>query len=192
VVTVKVLNVLSERVNPLDEFVGLVVGVKNLVDSGFVKVNAFLDDVDFVEGFEVGRLDLFDECGSFVVAFKAFKLFFVYIFGVFFELFAFILAHLECLFSEIFADKGEIMVDFVKSGVSGPDELFDCESFLDGRNFIGKEEKDDELGLDGNGEVFDFVHVYAVLAVEVVGVVDVEEGVNHLVKVSVFKVEFEG
>jgi hypothetical protein len=28
--------------------------------------------------------------------------------------------------------------------------------------------------------------------VEVVGVVDVEEGVDHLVKVSVFKVEFEG
>jgi hypothetical protein len=111
---------------------------------------------------------------------------------VFFELFAFILAHLECLFGEIFADKGEVMVDFVESNVSGPDELFNCESFLDGGDFVGEEEKDDELRLDGNGEVFNLVHVDAVLAVEVVGVVDVEEGVDHLVKVSVFKVEFEG
>lgn len=135
--TVKVLNVLGERVNPLDEFVGFVVGVKNLVDSGFVEVDAFLDDVDFVKGFKMGRLDLFDEGGPFVVAFKAFELFFVYIFWVFFELFALFLAHLECLFSEIFANEGEIVVDFVESDVSGPDELFNCESFLDGGDFVG-------------------------------------------------------
>ncbi len=76
-VTVKVLNVLGERVDPLDEFVGLVVGVKNLMDSGFVEVDAFLDNVDFVKGFEVSRLDLFDEGGPFVVAFEAFEFFFV-------------------------------------------------------------------------------------------------------------------
>ncbi len=56
---------------------------------------------------------------------------------MFFELFALFLAHLECLFSEIFANEGEIVVDFVESDVSGPDELFNCESFLDGGDFVG-------------------------------------------------------
>ncbi len=189
---VKILNVLCERVDPLDQFVGLVVGVKNLVDSGFIEVDAFLDDVNFVECLEMGRLDMFDEGWPFLIAFEAFEFFFVLVFGVFFELFSFILAHLECLFGEILADEGEVVVDFVESEISCPDELFDCQSLFYGGDLVGEEEKDDKLGLDGDGKVFDFIHVDSVLAVEVVGVVNVEESVDHLIQVSVLEVELEG
>ena len=68
------IDVLSEGVDPLDEFIGLVVGVKYLMNSRLIQVDALLDNVNFGEGLEMGRFYLLDEFGPLLIALNAFDL----------------------------------------------------------------------------------------------------------------------
>ena len=137
-VILKVLNVLSERVNPFYQFVCLVISIKNLVYAGFVKLNAFLDDMNFVECFEMGGLDLFDESGSLLISLDSLYLLIVLIFWVFLELFSLLSAHLEGLFGKFFTFEGEIMVYFVETDITCSDELLNSQSFLNWGHFISE------------------------------------------------------
>lgn len=60
-VSVEILNVIIEGVDPFDKFVVLVIGIEDLMDFRFVKIDAFLDDMHLIEGFEMNGFDLLDE-----------------------------------------------------------------------------------------------------------------------------------
>lgn len=60
-ISVEILNIIVKRVNPFDELVSFVISIKYLMDFGFIKVDALLDDVHLVEGFEVNRFNLLDK-----------------------------------------------------------------------------------------------------------------------------------
>lgn len=68
-IKVKIVNVLVKGIYPLDKFVVFVIEVKHFVYSWLLKLDAFLDDVDFVKVFEMHRSDLFHEVGPFGVPF---------------------------------------------------------------------------------------------------------------------------
>ncbi len=82
-VILQMIDVLSEGVDPLDELIGFVVGVKNLMNSRLIQVDALLDDVNFGEGLEMGGFYLLDEFRPFLIALNTFDLLLVLILWVF-------------------------------------------------------------------------------------------------------------
>lgn len=187
-VEVQVVDVLVEGVYPLDQLVRLVVNIEDLVDPRLVEFNAFLDDVDFVETFEMHRPDLLDEVRPFCVPLQPFLLLFVLVLRVFLQLSLLLTAHLNGLLGELLPRQVEVVINLVEGHVSSPNELLNCQPLLNCVYLISQQEEHDQLRLYRDCEALEFIHVYSVLPLQVIRVINVIQRVQHLTHISILQI----
>lgn len=60
-VGVQVLNIIVEGVDPFNKFVVFVINIEDLMYFGLIKIDAFLNDLHLIEGFEMNRFDLLNK-----------------------------------------------------------------------------------------------------------------------------------